>query len=162
MTKRTGYCSNCDMTNRESDGTELATEKDGKWICDACGKPLAIFPEELKKCPFCDGEGSMCNTNPHAFWIRCNDCGADAESGDSVGIGVHNWNRRIMTDSEKENHFNGYILGILHSIELVLNSYDEPNIAKEMRVNLLQGVPDEKLKLMCITENIQIDWEKLE
>lgn len=92
---RTGYCVNCYRTNPESQGTEMATEIEGGWLCNKCNQPVEILPEELKQCPFCGGEGYVCTTNPNAWWVTCDDCGAEGEAGDNLEQGVQYWNRRI-------------------------------------------------------------------
>lgn len=42
--------------------------------------------ETIKRCPFCGSrEVEICRTNQHACWIRCADCGADAQSHATKG-----------------------------------------------------------------------------
>ena len=94
MVQRTGYCEKCFRVNPESEGTELAIKKGDNWHCVKCDAIVEILPEELKNCPFCNGEGFVCTTNPSAWWISCEDCGAEAEAGDNLEAGVSNWNRR--------------------------------------------------------------------
>ena len=46
-------------------------------------------------CPFCGSvEVEICRTNPNACWVRCAQCGADAESARTRKEAVANWNRR--------------------------------------------------------------------
>ncbi len=45
-------------------------------------------------CPFCGGLPEMCNTNQHAYWLRCEKCGADAPSKKTPIGGVGMWNNR--------------------------------------------------------------------
>lgn len=47
-----------------------------------------------RSCPFCGGEPEGCTTNPDAWWVRCADCGADAESAKTKSIALRRWNRR--------------------------------------------------------------------
>jgi hypothetical protein len=48
--------------------------------------------EELKPCPFCGGDGYFCETA--VWWVRCDDCAADAESNHDKSVAASNWNRR--------------------------------------------------------------------
>ena len=51
--------------------------------------------EKLLPCPFCGSRKvDVCRTNPYACWIRCNACGADAESHKTRAGAFANWNRR--------------------------------------------------------------------
>lgn len=55
--------------------------------------------ETIKRCPFCGGrEVEICRTNQHACWIRCGDCGADAQSHATRNGAIANWNRRYIED----------------------------------------------------------------
>ena len=67
--------------------------------------------ETIKCCPFCGShEVEICRTNPQACWIRCADCGADADSHPTRKGAVANWNRRhydetpaaVIDDGDKE------------------------------------------------------------
>lgn len=53
----------------------------------------------IKCCPFCGShEVHLCRTNPHACWVRCAGCGADAESNAKRSRAIENWNRRYQDD----------------------------------------------------------------
>ena len=55
--------------------------------------------EIIKCCPFCGGhEVSICRTNAQACWIRCAQCGADAEAAPRRKGAIENWNRRHYDD----------------------------------------------------------------
>lgn len=94
MEQRTGYCEKCDRENIASEGTELATERDGEWYCNKCDSKVEILPEELKNCPFCNGKGSICSNQRSTYWIECGDCGAETSVGHDLAEGVAKWNRR--------------------------------------------------------------------
>lgn len=66
-----------------------------------------------------------------------------------------------MNKDEKKAHFDGYILGILHTLEYLMERVDQPSLALEIRTELLQGVSDSKLKKICKAENIQINWKQM-
>lgn len=56
--------------------------------------------ENIYSCPFCgSGEIHVCRTNKNACWIRCDNCGADAESSKTRKKAIKNWNRREPTNS---------------------------------------------------------------
>lgn len=48
--------------------------------------------EELKPCPFCGGSADYCETT--VWWLRCDDCGADAPSGETKESADRLWNFR--------------------------------------------------------------------
>lgn len=53
----------------------------------------------LKCCPFCGShEVEICRTNPYACWVRCAECGCDAESAKTRAGAIANWNRRHYDD----------------------------------------------------------------
>jgi Lar family restriction alleviation protein len=66
--------------------------------------------ETILSCPFCGAtEVEVCRTNENACWIRCADCGADAESAKSREKAIEIWNKRfetceatIVDDGDKE------------------------------------------------------------
>lgn len=65
------------------------------------GGDAGLTEEELKCCPFCGSdEVIVCRTNPYACWIRCSECGADAEHGETRIEAFANWNRRIKGDQK--------------------------------------------------------------
>lgn len=46
-------------------------------------------------CPFCPSfEVEICRTNPNACWVRCAQCGAEAQSHRTRRGAIANWNRR--------------------------------------------------------------------
>lgn len=47
---------------------------------------------DLNPCPFCGGAADFCDTG--VFWVRCNECGADGQAGDTMEEAVSLWNRR--------------------------------------------------------------------
>lgn len=62
-------------------------------------------------CPFCPSwEVEICRTNPNACWVRCAQCGADAQSHRTRTGAIANWNRRhnsllrasIVSDDDRE------------------------------------------------------------
>ena len=58
-------------------------------------------------------------------------------------------------------HFEGYILGVLQSIEYALNMRHEPVFADELCNELLAGVSIRKLKKICKEQDIHIDFKQL-
>ncbi len=53
----------------------------------------------LKCCPFCGShEVQICRTNPQACWIRCDECGANAQPHPTRSGAIDNWNRRHYDD----------------------------------------------------------------
>jgi hypothetical protein len=59
------------------------------------------------------------------------------------------------------DNFEGYILGVLQSCEFLINGYDQPGIAKEMRKDLLSGVSDYKIKKIIKDEHLQITMKNI-
>jgi hypothetical protein len=52
--------------------------------------------EYLRACPYCGSHTvEVCRTNPGACWIRCAECGADADSHKTRSGAFRNWNRRL-------------------------------------------------------------------
>jgi Lar family restriction alleviation protein len=69
-----------------------------------------MVKEVIYSCPFCGyDEVQLCRTNENACWVRCDSCGADAESHAKRKNAIENWNRRasmtqatIIEDDELE------------------------------------------------------------
>ena len=56
----------------------------------------------IKPCPFCGShEITICRTNDQACWIRCEECGADAESSPAREEAIEIWNCRVEDDGEE-------------------------------------------------------------
>ena len=50
----------------------------------------------LKNCPFCGSSDLLKQTtNSNAYWIVCNNCAGETQSGHSWEEAVHYWNKRI-------------------------------------------------------------------
>ena len=67
----------------------------------------------------------------------------------------------IEAKTIKKARFEGYVLGVLQSIEYALNKRHEPVFADELCNELLAGVSIRKLKKVCKEQDIQIDFKQL-
>ena len=73
---------------------------------------------DLKPCPFCGGEATLCKENTcfghgeyhDKHFVKCNSCGATGKSElvyyltstDCQELAVHHWNTRTRNDKERE------------------------------------------------------------
>lgn len=53
--------------------------------------------DKLSPCPFCGGEADFCETG--VWWVRCGECGTDAQCGDTREEAARLWNRRAALQS---------------------------------------------------------------
>ena len=66
-------------------------------------KPFGPF----LSCPFCGSQTvELCSTNQWAYWVRCAECRADADSAKNPKQATLNWNRRSpATYAQVEDEF---------------------------------------------------------
>ena len=57
--------------------------------------------EELKRCPFCGGEATLCDYGKEWFYIVCGDCGVVTDHVSAEEIAVRIWNTRPVEDRLK-------------------------------------------------------------
>lgn len=121
--------------------------------------------EELKNCPFCGGEATLCdyvsNDDKKWFYIVCGDCGVVTDHVSAEEIVVRNWNTRPEEDrlkAENERLFDRLKIALNQrdkfanqscAFGILLHSISIADYGKE-----LNALPKEKIILSGSAEKV--------
>ncbi|MBQ7404199.1 MAG: Lar family restriction alleviation protein [Lentisphaeria bacterium] len=112
--KNCPYCRSENADIKWKEGGFTGKTKYYRIECHSCGVSFlgCILPkmttkttekngEELKNCPFCGGEATLCDDDKKWFYIVCGDCGVVTDHVSAEEIAVRIWNTRPEEDRLK-------------------------------------------------------------
>lgn len=56
---------------------------------------------EIKRCPFCGGEGHIWIYDHDGWYVDCENCGARTEIWGTEDEAIERWNRRVEDERDK-------------------------------------------------------------